>query len=65
MAAVVLLNRRGRPLSCIAAAGIADRFSAERLGQISAVLSREARQIEDAMWRLPDAARHRSRWAAG
>lgn len=63
MAAVVLLNRRGRPLSAIAAAGIADRFPPERLPEIGAVLAREARRIEEAMWRLPDAARHRARWA--
>ncbi|MEQ8345099.1 MAG: IclR family transcriptional regulator [Sneathiellaceae bacterium] len=65
MAAVALLNRRGRPLSCIAAAGVAERLAEARLAEIGAVLTREARRIEEAMWHLPDGARHRARWAAG
>jgi DNA-binding IclR family transcriptional regulator len=61
--AVALIDRRGRPQGAIAVASIADRMDAPRRAGIAALLTDQARGIEEAMWRLPDQQRHRMRWA--
>jgi DNA-binding IclR family transcriptional regulator len=60
---VALIDRRGRPQGAIAVTSLAERLDPARQQEVAALLTREARGIEDAMWRLPDQHRHRTRWS--
>lgn len=63
--AVTLTNRRGRPQGSLSINGIPERLSDERLPELLAALQEQAGAINEAMWRMPDGDRHRTRWAAG
>ncbi len=63
--AVTLTNRRGRPQGTLSINGIPERLSDERLPELLSALQEQARAINEAMWRMPDSDRHRTRWAAG
>ena len=62
--AVALINRRGRPQGTLSINGIPDRLAPERLPELVALLQQQARVIDEAMWRMPDSDRHRTRWAS-
>ena len=63
--AVTLNNRRGRPEGTLSINGIPDRFLPERLPALLQALREQTRIVNQAMQRLPDAARHRARWSDG
>jgi len=62
---VAMSSRRGRPISSLSLAAISERLNEPRQADVAAMLSDEARRIEDLMWRMPDDHRHRTTWARG
>jgi DNA-binding IclR family transcriptional regulator len=63
--AVTITNRRGRPQGTLSINGIPERFAPQRLPALLAALRAQAGAIQQAMSRMPDSERHRTRWAAG
>jgi DNA-binding IclR family transcriptional regulator len=62
--AVPLADRRGRPLTVLTVAASADRMPLHRRSTIAATMQAESGRIAEAMWRKPDASRHRFTWLA-
>jgi DNA-binding IclR family transcriptional regulator len=62
--AVPLPDRRGRPLTVLSVAAAADRMPLHRRSTIAAAIQAESGRIAEAMWRKPDASRHRLTWLA-
>ena len=62
--AVPLPDRRGRPLTVLTVAASADRMPLHRRSTIAAAVQAESARIAEAMWRKPDASRHRFTWFA-
>jgi DNA-binding IclR family transcriptional regulator len=60
---VALINRRNRALGTLTLNGIPERFAPERIAEMAGLVIASARAIDEAMWRMPDGDRHRSRWA--
>ena len=60
--AMTLNNRRGRPEATLSINGLPERFEAARIPGLLDALRQQIKSISVAMQRMPDAARHRSRW---
>jgi len=60
--AVPLPDRRGRPLTVLIVVASADRMPLQRRSIIAAAIQAESDRVAEAMWRKPDASRHRVSW---
>ena len=60
---ITLTNRRGRPQGTLSINGIPDRFTPDRVPELLTALRAQAAAIDEAMVRMPDSDRHRTRWA--
>lgn len=62
--AVPLPDRRGRPLTAFTLAASAERMPLVRRAGAAAAIQAASDRVMEAMWRKPDALRHRNTWTA-
>lgn len=60
--AVALPDRRGRPLTAFTVAASPERMPLSRRSSIAAAIQAASDRVMEAMWRKPDALRHRKTW---
>ena len=60
--AVALPDRRGRPLTAFTVAASPERMPLSRRSSIAAAIQAVSDRVKEAMWRKPDALRHRKTW---
>ena len=60
--AVPLPDRRGRPLTAFTVAASPERLSLSRRSSVAATVQAASDRVMEAMWRKPDALRHRNTW---
>jgi DNA-binding IclR family transcriptional regulator len=59
---VVITSRPGRPLGALTLAGIPERLMPERIPDLARMLTTGVETLTATMLRIPNGARHRSRW---